>query len=235
MSHDALTPDAPSADESAAPSVEVEAPGSQPEAVDGGSAPSEQLIPVSRFNGLMSKFNSTNDELARVREELEDLRSAMTTEETSVASADVEALQAQVSQLTELLLEERRNGAMKQVFEEYPEAKAFEDLLVGDNPEDIRETAKAIAERIRSLSSPAGEEPAPTTTDEPAAPQVTGAPETPAAPAAPVTGGGSTFEGAAPAQDRVTDAIKNKDFLGWLRAKREGDPTWSGQDEVLSA
>ena len=110
-------------------------------------------------------------------------------------------------------------------FEEYPEAKPFADLIVADTPDGVREMARTISERMRSLRGQAAESaPAPAPAQEeperwPGAPldHSWKGPRQPREPKDP----GRYAE--RPDPERVARAIKNRDFAAFLRAK-QGDP-----------
>lgn len=228
-----LTDPAPS-DESAVPSIEDQAPGAVGEVVE-GSAPGEQMIPVSRFNGLMGKFNQTQNELQKVRAELEGLRN-QSPEESNPMSSEPSALEQQVATLTTMLMRERAENARRQVLDDHPELKPFADLLVGDDPDELRAVAEVFSERLKSVL-PASQEPASEEVEPPAEPaavtpeEPVTAPEGAAPPAVPVAGGGVPFSEGAATEDRVAETIKNRDFLGYLKAKRE--QLFLQGDEVL--
>lgn len=230
-----LTDPAP-VQESEAPSVEGNT--GTPSEVEGGSTGG--VVDAARFNGLMGRFHQEQARAKELEAELEALRSQQqppaqeTTQPVSETNgATIEALQAQVSQLTELLTTSTTESAKEKALAEFPEAKPFADLIVASNPAEMREMAQLIAERVKSAGftlTPSTETAETTTTatgDAPAG-ETTGeatatSTETtaPAAAPAPVTGGGATFDANASVQDRVTEAIKNKDFPAFLRAKSE--------------
>lgn len=228
--------------ESEVPSVEGSA--GTPGEVEGGSTGG--VVDAARFNGLMGRFHQEQQRAqqheARTKEleaELEALRSQQapaqeTTQPVSETSgATIEALQAQVSQLTELLTTSTTESAKEKALAEFPEAKPFADLIVASNPAEMREMAQLISERVKSAGfvlAPSTETETTTTTGEQPAGEATGeaatgtTTETTAGEATtqvPVTGGGATFDAGASVQDRVTEAIKNKDFGAFLRAKTE--------------
>ncbi len=188
--------------------------------VDAGSDSSaSDVVPASRFNGLMASLNKAKDEAAqreaalaaRIQElEAELSNSRPSTPEVPVADEQVEALNERVALLAEMLLKERQAA----VLDKYPEAKAFADLIRADDPETYEAMAKEVAERVRKVAPPATEQ-TPTNSE------TTPAAAPPAAPEAPVIGGGSSVEGAPVLQDRITEAVKNRQFGSWFRAKLE--------------
>jgi hypothetical protein len=227
LSDPTLTVPAPSGSE-VDPSVEVNAPGATGEVANG----SGEFVDKARFDGLMGRFNRAQNEVERERQraaslearlaELEAQGQSQPAQETQEVSDP--ALVEQVQLLTGLLLKERTENARKQVLDDYPELKPFEDLLVADSPEDLREIADVFSARLKQVTgtpeaTPAGEPaPAPEATAPPAeAP----APEAPAAPVAPVAAGGQTVDPSAPLTERIQEAVQNKDFGAFLKASRE--------------
>lgn len=216
---DTLTTDAPALG-SAAPSVEEVAPETTGEA-NGGSEDGE-LIPVARFNGLMSSFNKAQTRVAALEAEVSELRSGLNSKPEQEKPAPVsDELLAVVTQLREELTGERMKNARRAVLDDYPEAKPFADLIVADSEEELREMAKVISERVKGIA------PAPAGTPEVPVAETTSTTETPAPPGAPVesepviTGGGSAIDGDSPLSGRVADAIKNRSFSDFLTARWE--------------
>lgn len=218
---EALTPEAP-VDEPAVPSVEDQAPG-EAAAVASGSAGGEELVPASRFNGLMSKMQKLQSEWdarqAEYEAKLEALQAPREeTPDVSDSAAD------EVRLLREELAAMRAESARSKVLEKYPEAAAFADLIVGDTVEDIEAVAKALAERVSALRTPAAgteSEPAPEAapTTDPGTDGIIGTPDD--KPAAPVVPGGQSYDDSMSAESRVADAIARNDFPAYLRAKSE--------------
>ena len=204
--------------------VGSEAPVVSEEVVEGSAPQSEApVVPAARFNGLMGKFNQTQNELTQVRAELESLRASQTesSQPVTAETGDIEVLKSQVSTLTTLLMEERVDSARRKALDEFPGAKPLADLITSDDPTQIREVARLIHERLGGIGTEgAGKEPVVegAAGEAPASAEGT-APV--AAPAAPVVGGGVAFSGDSAMTERVVDAVKNRDFGAYIRAKRE--------------
>lgn len=217
MSGTALADSAP-LDVTAVTSVEDMAPAGVREVVDGSARTDEELIPVSRFNGLMGKFNQTQNELTRARNELESLRNAQ--QEQPVI--DTSGLEQQVATLTQMLVSERAENTRSKLLEKYPEVKPFADLFVGEVDEDF---VRSFSEKLKTQTVvPAPEvdedgEPLPLEAHAPVTPAPVGA--APAAPVVPVAPGGATFAEGPSVDERLTDAVKSKDFAAYLRALDE--------------
>ena len=211
---DALTPETPDT-----PATVPQGSLASDPAVDGGSAGGAAVVPVERFNGLMSTYNREKAEaqtnIEALQAELEAVRAEMNKETNSVPDDDVKQ---EVAALRELLLEERRENTLTKALEEYPSAKPFADLIVGGTPEDIREAARLIHERVALLTDgqPTHEGGAPTegapVTEEGSAPV------TPVTPPAPEAGGIVSVSGDVTSADRKREAIEKKDFMGFLDA-----------------
>ena len=142
--------------------------------------------------------------------------------------SDASTTAAEVAALKEMLLQERLDAAKARALQEHPEAAPFADLIVANSPEEVRDLAKTIADRVKSAfaaSAPApSEEPAPSeaTTEAPAAPAAAApAAPAPAAPAAPVVGGAATVPGDLNPNERLKQAIATRDFPAYLQAKFE--------------
>lgn len=221
---DTLTEIAPEGDVAVSDSVEsLDAP-TTPEAVVEASGPGEKVIPVERFNGLMSKFNQTQEALSQERaraEALEELirtQEAQRTPEPEADVAEIAELQEHVSVLSDMLMEERLESAKAKVEKDYPEAVPFLDLIQTTDARQYKAMAKELAERVRAASAPASEQEA---TQEPAVPAAEVAPVNPDVP---VSGGGSGFISESQTlsvEERIADAIARKDFQALLRAKEE--------------
>jgi hypothetical protein len=171
----------------------------------------------------MGRFNRTQNELQEARRQLEERVASPTIEETpSVVDT---ALTEQVSVLTNLLLEERNANARTKVLQDFPHLKVFEDLLVADTPEELREVAGILSDRLKQVGVGSTDTAATdtTTTETPADQAIveTASGEPPASTEAPVTGGGQTFSTDAAISDRLVEAVKNKDFGSFLKASRE--------------
>lgn len=221
---DVLTPETPEV-VAAVP----EAPAT-PEAVEAASAGTEpKVVPVERFNGLQSKYQTDKTEWeqreAIMKQELESLRQAPKEEPMS---EDVSELKDQVSQLTNLLMSERTESARQAVLDAYPEAKPFADLIVGDSTADMEQVAKTIHERMLLLKGDPAPDPDPTAaaSAETAPPVLADGTEAP--PVMPEHGAGGSGGALSPAvsalADAQEDAIRNKDFDGFLNA------AWALQD-----
>lgn len=210
-----------------APTVVADAPASVAGEVTDSSASDgrtpEGFIEKARFDGLMGRLQREINTTAQMQAELEALRSAR--EEAPVSDP---ALAQEVQALRSLLLEERAENARKDVLAKYPELTGFADLLIADTPEEMRALAEDFSTRLKqatgSVAPPAAAEEtpqvSPPASEAPAADAGASAPVT-EAPAAPVVGGGSTFSGEAAVEDRVQEAVKNKDFSSFFRAVEE--------------
>lgn len=237
---DALTDTAPSEGTAATP-VGDEAPVTEPAVVEAsGQGDDTKFVEAARFNGLMSKFNKTQEQLLaeqRAREELAAEVSALRaelsnrtepaqeTEPVSEASATPSALEQQVEFLAQELLRERAEKAREQAVQtalaKYPEAAPFADMLVGESPEQFEQVASDIAERVKTLgvSAPSNTPPAEPVTE------------------APVTGGGPGLvpDGGANFEDKIAAAIENRDFRTYLRLKQEAALAGAGEQLVLDS
>lgn len=215
-----------------APPVGDDAPLQGGSEVDTGSGSGhEEYVSKDRFNGLMSSFNKAQSELqaalSRVEALESDLNSRNAEPQEKQSLSDTSTLEQQVAQLSQMLMAERLENAKAKVLAEFPEAAPFADLIVANTPDDLRDMAQAIAERAKKAglaSVPASEgDKAESSAAAPEAPAAAAAPAAvPEAPEAPILGGGPAADAGAPtgAADSVAEAIKNKDFLGFLRAQR---------------
>lgn len=220
---DALTPNAP-ADEAAAPSVEDTAPATEA-AVESGSAGGEASVPADRFNGLMSTFQRTKNELEAERTRRAELEALLASREETTNVSD-DALRDEVSELRQALAEERMERARDKVLDKYPEARPLADLIVGNSVEDLEAVAATIAERLRGLTPAQTAEVVEEVTDEAnaAATQESVAGEqvaTQEVQEAPVLGTGGQAPGNEPVGDRVADALQRGDFSAFMQAKYE--------------
>lgn len=213
-------PGAAPLDDSAVPSAEASAPDSTQEVVT-DSARGNDYVEASRFNGLMGRFNRTQSELEQARQRIAELEANPPATEGPAVTADVSALEAQVNQLTSMLMQERLESAKAKAIQEFPGAAAFADLIIADSPEAIQDMAKVLHERVTQGQAP--QAPAADSGEQPAAEQAPpAAPEAPSAPVAPVVGGGTSIEGSTPdPEENVVAAIRNKSFAGFLKAKWE--------------
>lgn len=220
-------------EESAVASVEVEAPGSEvavvPEsATDGGD---EKFVPASRFNGLMGKYQQTEnayqqtqEALAAAQQTIAELQAATPAKEESVT--DTSALEAQVSQLSTMLMKERLDNARRDAIKDFPGAAKFADLIIADTPEDVRAMAQLLHERAT--------EPEAGGTTEEVVEAVEETVETAPATAPVVTAGGQSVQGAqgeASPAERAREALTARDFGSFLKAQTE---TAVGEQLVLA-
>jgi len=219
------------ADAQDAPPVGEPAPASEG-AVEEGSG-HEDVVPAARFNGLMGAYQKLKNEqdarIAALQAELDAVRTQQPKEETPVVS-DASTTAAEVAALKEMLLQERLDAAKARALQEHPEAAPFADLIVANSPEEVRDLAKTIADRVKSAfaasaPAPASGEPAPQGEPAPATPaapaDASSEAPAPAAPAAPVVGGAATVPGDLNPNERLKQAIANRDFAGYLQAKFE--------------
>lgn len=230
--------------ESAVTSVEDPAPVSEDEVAEDSVGSDGKVIPVDRFNGLMSKFNQTQSELEATRTRLAELEARLTSNEQRqeepppVSDTENSTLQAQVETLTQMLVQERMEGARRQALEEYPEAAPFADLIVADTPDDVREMARLIAERARTANPAStsteegGEEETETSDTTEATGSETGA-ATEGSEEPPVAGGGAAFSSEASAEDRINDAVQKGSFADFINAKWEKQLVGGGDGLTL--
>jgi hypothetical protein len=217
---DALSPNAPvegaAAPEAPAPEV----------AVDGASAGAEEpkVVPAERFNGLQSRYQSDKAEWERrqaaMEAELNSLR-AKEQEKPEPVSDDVAELKGQVQQLTELLLSERAESARERVLDQYPDAKPFADLIVGNTVEEMEQVAKALHDRMQLIKGETAPTTEPTADGEPA-PAGSEAPAEGAgepAPAAPEHGGAVPATGVDTLVEAKNQAIADRNFEAFLAAQ----------------
>ena len=206
-----------------APSTEV-APEVVPGAVADGSAPGDS-VPKARFDGLMGRLQKEINETSsieverdRLAAEVESLRSTTSRENEDLS--EIAELKEQVAVLANLLTTREAKSARDTVLAEFPELAPIADLLVGDDPDELREVANRLKPLIATQAPVEETEPV-DAEGNPVTPAVPAEPVVPATPAVPVTGGGVAFEGASAIEDRVSDAVKKKDFAGFLKAARE--------------
>lgn len=218
---EALSPDAPN--EGAAvpetPAPEV--------AVEGASAGAEtppNVVSAERFNGLMSRYQSDKSEweskTRAMEAELNILRNKEQ-ETPAVPNEDVAELKAQVQELTGMLLSERQDAAKSKVLDEFPLAKPFADLIVGGTPEEMAQVAQTLHERMELLQSGGESTESPSTEAAPVVSTAGTEEAPPAAPAAPEHSGTAAATGQQALTDAVGEAIANRDFEAFLRAKSE--------------
>lgn len=125
---------------------------------------SGSVVPVERFNGLMSSFHKEQaraellaEQLAATQREIEALKNQAavvppTTKEPDMAD---EATTAAVQALLEKLeAQERRQqeAAKAEVLREYPEVAPFADLLIADTPEELAGLAAEFSARLKGLT-----------------------------------------------------------------------------------
>jgi hypothetical protein len=213
---DALTPEAQAEGEAvaeAAPESEVSA--------EGVSAGGEEtkVVPAERFNGLQSRYQSDKAEwerrIAAAEAELEALRAEP--KETEPVSDDVAELKQTVESLAEMLMKERQESAVDKALKEFPDAAPFADMLVGHTPEEVREAARMVSERVALVKGPGSTETSETTTEESTTAATTGG-EVTTTEAAPETGGAAVVAGTEAIADVKAEALKNKDFTAFFNA-----------------
>lgn len=215
---DEETPDALGDDSAEAP-VEEPSPETH-SAVDAGTE--QATVPAERFNGLMRRFNQEQSERKRLESEINQLRQTPR-ESPQVSEPNDSDLREEVRQLRTLLIQERIDGARTKAIEDYPFAAPLADLIVGSSPEEIREMAEDIHNRLKPKESTEAPK------DEPKA-------ETPAptpAPAPPVTGGAVPVAGNPATEDKVADALKRRNFRDYFTAKKEAADQAAEIDVVL--
>lgn len=216
-------------EDSAATSVEAPAPESVEEVVT-ESAPGQQpqMVEASRFNGLMGRFNRTQNELNEALQRIAELESNAGTppaqEESNVSN--VEGLQSQIASLQAMLMEQTLDKARAEALQEFPGAKAFADLIVANTPEEVREMAKVLHERVSANTPTTTEESATEGATSEAATQEPPVEPTPTAPQ--VAGGTTVTEAPVNPQERVVEAIQRGSFSDYLRAKWEATKASEG-------
>lgn len=227
-----LTNPAP-ADDTAATSVEDTAPVAGSE-VEDGSEPGENTVPAERFNGLMSSFNeekqradSAEARIAALEEKLNEAQLSTSPEPKEgpvtepTTDPRIDQLMEQMQELTATVgavagyVDNQSTAELEEsVFEEFPEAAAFKDLIIADTPDGYREMAQEIANRIRGpQENSEGEgsvEPAPASggNDHPLVED-----------AAP--GGGPPVDLSNDPGDRASQAIEAGNWDDWMAAKAE--------------
>ena len=208
-----------------------EAPAPVEAVVDDSGSGENKIVPAERFNGLMSKFNKTNEELAIERQYRMELESRLQEfeadnddarfEETSMT--DVGNLQSQVELLTQMLSQQQVNSTRKDILTEFPDIAPFVDLIEAPDPESFRGVAQTLNERVQVIKAAGNGGGVETPVQEFVAESAPIA-ETAVAPQpdAPVFGGGSgALAPASGSGDRVAEAIRNRDFGAFMRAKTE--------------
>lgn len=222
---EALAPDAPGSD-SAASSVEDNAPGDGTAVADGSAGATTEMVEASRFNGLMSAHQKALSDLEAARTAQAALEARLTQQETTqVTEANDSALAAEVAQLRRELQAERLESVKARVLEQYPEAKPLADLIVGDTPEQIESVAAQIAQRLQAAAGTTS------AVDEAAvaaaAAQATEAEEAAAVAAAantaPVVVGGTTPPASAGQEERVAAALAKGSWAEFWAARTESD------------
>ena len=215
-----------------APDIDLAAPDA-PELIeaveDESGVGGAKQVPAERFNGLMSKFNKTNEELATERQYRLDLEARLQALEFTEYDmqvkepqmADVSNLQNQVELLTQMLAQQQVANVRKDVLTEFPDIAPFVDLIEAPDPESFRSLAQTLNERVQVMKTASGgigdiqeslPDPVAPVLEEQVVPQID----------APVFGGGSGAMAPAPGtEDRVAEAIKNRDFGAFMRAKTE--------------
>lgn len=209
-------------DHVAAPSVEDQAPAEVAE-VDVASAPTSEpqdFVPKSRFNGLMSSYNRTQNELQAAQARLAALEAQLAEKpEQEMPVTDVSGLEAKVNDLAALLIEQQMENARLKALEEFPEAKPFADLINASTPTEIRQVAEAIAQRVRAAGGTEAEAQAAAGAAVEVA-EAAAEETTTEAPEVPVVAGGTTYDSQVLPSEAVQDAIAKKDFASYLAAKR---------------
>lgn len=220
---DALTPDIHGDGEAVAP-VGTPAPSTEP-SVESGSATDQEpkSVPVERFNGLMATLGQTQNELKALQAQVAAFQADQSKQETEPDVSD-DTTRQELAALRNELAQERLERARQVVLDEFPDAKPFGDLIVASTVEEMRGLARELASRAAALKAPAtpaaeadATADATATTDADATAATT--PETEATETAPVIGGAPTFDGEAPFEERVSEAIQAGDFAGFLNAK----------------
>jgi hypothetical protein len=189
-----------------------------------------KTVSAERFNGLMSKFNKTHEELDTERQYRMDLEARLHELEAKANEnqpkdnkmTDVTNLENQVQVLTQMLAQQQIEGVKRSVLEEFPDVAPFVDLIEAGDAESFRSLAKTLNERVQVLKISSGAlDGTPDNSIIEATPEVA-AVESNNAIDAPVFGGGSGAMAPSPdAQDRIAEAIRNKDFGAFMRAKTE--------------
>lgn len=190
---------------------------------------SDKQVPAERFNGLMSKFNKTQEELDAERQyrlQLEERLNQIEAASIDInpkenAVTDVTNLQSQVEMLTNMLARQQVESTRRDVLNEFPDIAPFVDLIEAPDPESFRSLAATLNERVQVLKvSNGATDVTPNDIIEAVDPvgAVSAAPEV----EVPVFGGGSgAMAPAEGSQDRIAEAIKNRDFGAFMRAKTE--------------
>lgn len=219
-----LTPDAPSQDLAADPQG-TPAPTSGGE-VAVGSAGGGDFIEKARFDGLMSSYNKTKNELegrlAAATQEIDSLRAAQEQNGPQVSQTnDIAGLQEQVGQLSQLLVKQQIESATKDALEKYPEAKPLADLIVGNSPEEIEDVARTIADRLKGISAGAPDPEVEPVVD----PQVNPEVKPEITPVAPVVGGGTAAPDTEALVTKKAEALASGNLGAFLEAAWEEQQT----------
>lgn len=217
---DALTPDAP-VDEAAATAPAPDT------AAEVGSVDSPEVVPATRFNGLMSKYNADKSawdaERVALRAELERLQSVE--EEPTFVSDE---LATEVQALRAELAAERRGNALARAIEKYPEAAPFADLIRGETVADIEAMASELASRMHGLA-PTSPGTAPAADENATTAPVAEAPEVP------TIGGAVTVDDTVATDDVIADAVSKKDFSAlWGGLNRRAQERAAAQGAELT-
>jgi hypothetical protein len=167
-------------------------------AVDEGSAggASTETVDAKRFNGLMSAHQRALEALASERDQRIALESRLQDKEQhQTVTTEDNATLTEVQALRQELAAQRVATAKAQALAEFPDAAPFADLIVGNDAEQIRSVAAAIAQRMVSVKESLGVTAQTTTeTEASTAPAVLETADP--APIVPVIAGGSTAPGA---------------------------------------
>lgn len=212
-----LSSDAP-AQESAVPSVEVTAPETTA-AVASDSAGDGKTIPVERFNGLMSTYQRTQAELEVERTRRAQLEAQLASNQETPNVADNEELLQEIRDLRSRLAQRDLKDVRKEVLKDYPEAKPFADLIVGESEDDLRTVARTIAERMRTIQAQEVTSEV-ENNDEPVVEATNSGDEVDDA-EPPVIAGGASIDANHNPDERVAAAIKSGSLTAYLKAKRE--------------
>ncbi len=211
---------APSADD---PTVVDPAPVATSE-VDEGSG-LDGVVPVERFNGLMSSLGKAQAQVAERDAELEALRAELATsqppkevpvaEPTGTESPEllelrqmVVGLQEQLAGVAEHVVADQRGQLTRQLVEEFPDVEPLADFIVANSADEARQLAQELAERVRVIRGQAPTATEPVVTEQAPAPQGQ----------APATGAGVAYVSDPPTNERA-EAIRKGDFAGWMEAK----------------
>lgn len=211
--------------------------------VGGGSVQEAESVSAERFNGLMGSFNKEKDRAEKAEARLAELEAQMaeerldttpTEKETEVSDGDprIDQLAEQVQALTQVIEgvatnvgQTRQETIAEKVFQEYPEAQAFADLIVAEDEESYRGMAEEIANRVRSLRPQEEQtsEEAPAASEAPA--EATGQSHPLETQAGATTAGGPPVNPEDNVADRRRSAVEKRDWDGFFAAVRDEEDT----------